>query len=368
MNGAPLFLLVLSLAAQNAGEAAAPLPSDATAQSASTQKSEAPKTDAPPPEADAPSSENSVEGSADAPAPKEPALFEMPMARAQLAFADHLFLDGDWYRSITEYRRYLFSVKGQGDDAARSAVAIGEALLRGEQFDAAGRQMDGVAQRASTLSLRRTALFGAGRAYLLDGRPELAKPRFRLLVKDEKAPETLREEAAWLLAWGHFDAGEMEAAEGVFDVVAQQQGRHAKQALGAKAALAERHDLELKSPLVAGLLSVVPGLGHIYLGQWAVGTGSFLWNALFITAATVAWIQGDFAVAAVLTIFELGWYAGSAFGAVAGTYRHNRDVIRNWRDDVLARYGKDRELPDMSTLSKKEDADPGSLIRLGGRF
>jgi hypothetical protein len=304
---------------------------------------------------------------ASAPTPA-PALQENGPAERQLHFADHLFMDGDWYRAITEYRRYLFMVKGQGDDASRSAVAIGEALLRGEQFDAAGRQLDGVAQRATRLELRQTALFGAGRAYLLDGRPELAKPRFRLLVKDDKTSPALREEASWLLAWGHFDAGEMETTENILDVLAAGGGRHAQQALGAKAALGERHDLQLKNPVVAGLLSVVPGLGHVYLGQWAVGAGSFMWNALFIAAATVAWIQGDFAVAAVLTIFELGWYSGSAFGAVAGTYRHNRDVIRNWRDDVMARYGMDREVPDMSALARKQDAKPGTLLRLGGRF
>jgi hypothetical protein len=358
MNALSVLLLTVALAAET--PTPAPPPDDVAAEKTDSQS-------AAPPQSAAESEATAPSPAAPTPAPK-PALFEEPGAIVQLAFADHLFLDGDWYRAITEYRRYLFMVKGQGDDAARSAVAIGEALLRGEQFDAAGRQLDGVAQRSSTFQLRQTALFGSGRAYLLDGRPELAKPRFRLLVKDDQTPEALRAEAAWLLAWGHFDAGEMEAAEGVLQVVADKGGRHAKEALGAKAALAERHDLELKSPLVAGLLSVVPGMGHIYLGQWAVGVGSFMWNALFITAATVAWIQGDFAVAAVLTIFELGWYAGSAFGAVAGTYRHNRDVIRNWRDDVLTRYARDREVPDMTVLSKKQDAKPGTLLRLGGRF
>lgn len=282
-----------------------------------------------------------------------------------LRFADHLFLDGDWYRSITEYRRYLWSVKGRGPDAERAAMAIGEALARGEQFDAAGRQLDGVAQRAGRLELRHEALFAAGRAYLLDGRPELAKPRFRLLVEDGATLPPLKMQSRWLLAWGHFDAGELEQARAYFQEIAEQKGEHAEEAAAIVKAIDGRDQVELKDPLLAGVLSLVPGLGHFYLGQWGVGTTSLVWNGLFIVAAVSAWLAGDWGVAAVLTIFELGWYSGGIFGAVAGAYRHNRDAVRNWRDDVLATWGTSRELPDMHQIEK---APPGTLLRFGGTF
>lgn len=303
------------------------------------------------------------------PAPTPPAASAPdPRAAETLDFADHLFLDGDWYRSITEYRRFLFQVKGRGSEAPRAALAIGEALLRGEQWDAAGRQLDGVAQRASALSLRRTALFGAGRAYLLDGRPELAKPRFRLLVDDEGTPSTLRQEAAWLLAWGHFDAGELEEAYRYFSAIAQAGGAHAQDAQGVAEALLDRDALETKDPVLAGALSLIPGLGHFYLGRWGVGLTSLVWNAVFIFATVQAWLTGQWGVAVVLTVFELGWYAGGVFGAVAGAYRHNRDAVRNWRDDILLRYGATRELPPMHVFDDEREALPGTLIRFGGTF
>lgn len=291
-----------------------------------------------------------------------------PRSREQLEFADHLFLDGDWYRSISEYRRFLFLVKGRGAEAPRAALAIGEALLRGEQWDAAGRQLDGVAQRASDMPLRRTALFGAGRAYLLDGRPELAKPRFRLLVDDAQAPDALRQEAAWLLAWGHFDAGELEQAYRYFTAIAQAGGPHAQDAQGVAEALLERDAIETKDPLLAGALSLIPGLGHFYLGRWGVGITSLTWNAVFLFATVQAWLTGQWGVAVVLTVLELGWYAGGVFGAVAGAVRHNRDAVRNWRDDILHRYGASRELPPMHVFDGKREALPGTLLRFGGEF
>lgn len=283
-----------------------------------------------------------------------------------LQFADHLFLDGDWYRAITEYRRFLYEVKGRGPEAERAALAIGEALARGEQWDAAGRQLDGVAQRAGNEDLRRAAMFSAGRAYLLDLRPELAKPRFRLLVEDGETEAKLKTQSRWLLAWGHFDAGELTEAREYFQQLADVKGGpHATEAAGIVKAIDAKDDVELKDPLLAGTLSLVPGLGHFYLGQWGVGTTSLVWNGLFIFAAISAWLSGDIGVAAVLSIFELGWYAGGVFGAVAGAVRHNRDAVKNWKDDVLVNYGATRELPEMHEIA---EAPPGTLLRFGGSF
>jgi TM2 domain-containing membrane protein YozV len=301
------------------------------------------------------------------PAPA-PEYIAPPAAVDQLNYADHLFLDGDWYRSIGEYRRFLYQVRGRGQEAPRAALAVGEALLRGTQYDAAGRQLDGVAQRTSSLQLRRTALFGAARAYLLDGRPELAKPRFRLISQEEGAPLFVCEESTWLLAWGHFDAGELEVALAIFEQIAAGGGRHALDAQGIVAKLKTKESLPTKNPLLAGALSLIPGLGHLYLGQVGVASTSAAWNALFIMAAAIAFLQGNWGPAIILTVFELGWYTGGIFGAMAGAYRHNRDVVRNWRDEILSDYGATRDIPDMHLFQGRNDAPPGSLVRFGGAF
>ncbi|OGQ12288.1 MAG: hypothetical protein A2138_00055 [Deltaproteobacteria bacterium RBG_16_71_12] len=285
---------------------------------------------------------------------------QQALAAHTLSYGDHLFLDGDWYRSISEYRRYLYLVRGTGQDAERAAMAIGEALLRGEQWDAAGRQLDGIAQRAGRLELRQQALFGAGRAYLLDQRPELAKPRFRLLVEDGGTEAKLKSEAVWLLAWGHFDAGELTEARAYFQRLVDERDAHAEQAKGVLAALDGYAKLESKDPLLAGALSLIPGLGHVYLGQWGIALTSATWNGLFIFAAVSAWLAGDWGVATVLTLMEVGWYAGGVFGAVAGAYRYNRDAVRNWRDEALASWGQSRELPGLHAV---EGALPGTIVR-----
>lgn len=287
----------------------------------------------------------------------------------ELAFADHLFLDGDYYRAITEYRRFLFAVRGRAPDAPRAAMAIGEALMRGEKWDAAGRQYDGIATRTQQVSLRQQALFAAGRAYLMDARPEMAKPRFRLLVEESTTPNALSHDASWFLAWGHFDAGELEDAYEVFLRIAQSDGAHAKDAQGVVSALLDKDKLDQKDPMLAGILSIVPGLGHFYLGRWGVGLTSLTWNGVFLFAMTHAWLTGQWGLALVLSVFELGWYTGGIFGAVSGAMRHNRDVIRNWRDDILLQYGASRELPAAHVFEDRLDqAPPGTWFRIGSSF
>jgi len=96
-----------------------------------------------------------------------------------------------------------------------------------------------------------------------------------------------------------------------------------------------------------------------------VALTSLSWNALFIVAATLAWVQGQWGPAIVLTIFELGWFSGGVFGAISGAYKHNRDAVRNWRDAILAEFGRSREMPDMYEFNENKDALPGTRMRFG---
>ena len=294
-----------------------------------------------------------------------PAKSHIVVGEQSLDFADHLFADGDFYRAITEYRRYLFQVKGQGDGAARAACAIGEALYRGGEYEAAAMQWDEVAQRAKASELRWQALFSAGMAYLSAEQSFAAKPRFRLVVEDENAPMVLRAHAQWFLAWGHLDAGEMELARMVLG------GLTASESLLKNQAQALLNDIEAealpegKSPLMAGLLSVVPGMGHFYLGQWQTGFTSMLWSGVLLGGAGYSAYTQDYVVAGALAVLGLGWYSGGAYGAISGAMQHNRDQIHNWREKILFQHGASRQLPDLRALQENGIFAPGTYPQLG---
>ena len=282
---------------------------------------------------------------------------------SSLKFADHLFADGDFYRAITEYRRYLFEVKGQGTFAPRAACAIGEALFRGGQFEAAARQWDEVAQRAHSIELRWQAIFSSGLAYLKAEQSFAAVPRFRLLVEDEKTPPVVRTHARWFLAWGYLDAGNLEMARQNLSVLAKPNGPLSSEATALLHALAPENLPKRKNPLMAGLLSAVPGLGHFYLGQWQVGFTSLLWSGLFFAGAGYSALNEDYVVAGALGLVGLGWYSGGAYGAIAGALQHNRDQVLNWRNGFCC--GASRQLPDVQDLQTNGTFSPGTYPHLG---
>ncbi|MFH1809224.1 MAG: hypothetical protein ABIJ09_10805 [Pseudomonadota bacterium] len=281
------------------------------------------------------------------------------LASFSLDYGDHLFRDGDYYRAIGEYRRYLYLTRGLGDDAQRVALAIGEAYLRARQLDAAASQFESVARRTHGQQ-RGVALVSAARAALLDDKPLLASRWLADAREHAQGDPVLLDEAMFLLGWARLGERDYDAARAAFAAIAAGQGPRKATAASVVAQLDQRDQLEQKNPLIAGALSLIPGLGHIYLGQWAVGVAALSWNALFIFATGWSIYTGEWGVAAVLAVFELSWFSGTMFGALNGAFRHNQDVVANWQDEIVGGFGRSRELGDVAEATGR----PGALPRL----
>ncbi|MBN2360418.1 MAG: hypothetical protein JXR83_13270 [Deltaproteobacteria bacterium] len=282
------------------------------------------------------------------------------LAEHALSYGDHLFNDGDYYRAIGEYRRFLYLARGLGPDAQRAAMAVGEAYLRGRQFEAAAAQFESVASRSQAGVLRTVALLNAGRAHLLGDRPLLAAARLADARDAAGADRALADEAMFLLGWARAGQKDWDGARSAFAGVAAHGGMRAASAADAVAHLDQRAGLEEKNPLLAGALSCLPGLGHMYLGQWSVGVAALMWNALFIGATGYSLYSQEWGVAVVLGVFEMSWFAGTMFGALNGAFRHNQDVVANWMDDLEGALGSAREIGPV----REAPGRPGDLERL----
>jgi len=101
-----------------------------------------------------------------------------------------------------------------------------------------------------------------------------------------------------------------------------------------------------KSPVVAGLLSIVPGLGHFYMEDYAVAITALTWNGLFGFATYDAFRRSSYGVGAVLAALELFWYSGTIYGAVAEAHRYNRDARKNYIERLDEAIGLDVDFPD----------------------
>lgn len=84
-----------------------------------------------------------------------------------------------------------------------------------------------------------------------------------------------------------------------------------------------------KSPLAAGLLSVIPGGGYVYDKQPASALTAFLVNGVLAFATASSFHKENYGVATVMTIFSLTFYTGNILGSVNGAKKYNKKRVED---------------------------------------
>jgi len=92
--------------------------------------------------------------------------------------------------------------------------------------------------------------------------------------------------------------------------------------------------LPSKNPTTAGVLAVVPGLGHLYCNRPKDAVVAFLLNGLTIWAAIEAFDEDLDVLGGVLLLLESGWYTGNIYSAVNSAHKYNRKVRNDFRGSL----------------------------------
>lgn len=105
-----------------------------------------------------------------------------------------------------------------------------------------------------------------------------------------------------------------------------------------------------KSPVVSGLLGMLPGLGFAYCGEYDNALRSLLLNALFIYAMADTAADEQWGAFAAVSFFELTWYTGSIYGGIDAAHRYNRQRLDTCRDTVAGDAGVSANLRQIPVL------------------
>ncbi len=242
-------------------------------------------------------------------------------------FAEHLFREGDYYRAITEYKRIMFM---EPDPVIRAwlKLRIGQSYLAGKKYTAAQAVFSELSGDNPIEKIKQAASFLLGRSYYLDSRYSQALDEFNGLLSEVHDPE-IRNATLFLVACVNIKIGALDEAKKVLSQVAANDPLSKRSQL--LVSMVDRGKrLPHKSPALAGLLSVVPGLGHVYIGEYEVGISAFVWNGMFAYAAIESFRHRLWGPAVLLSVVELMWYSGTIYGAVSGAHRFNRDAQLNF--------------------------------------
>lgn len=263
-----------------------------------------------------------------------------------LAFADALFNEGDYYRAITEYKRFLFMHPGDAR-AGRVQLQVGLAYRQAQQWEDARQTFEALSQQHPDPAIRARAAYLIGDTSYRQGRYAQAIEDLQAVL-EQYGQTAVGEQARYLLGWSHLRARQWPQATQSFEAVDTTSPLSlSSQALAAAARDADH--LPRKSPALAGLMSaVIPGTGHFYTGRWRDGTIALLLNGAFLAAGIEAVSAGNEAAAGLLLFFEAAWYSGTIYGAVNAAHKHNRDLEERWLQGLERQHS-----PTLRSLSQR---------------
>ena len=268
-------------------------------------------------------------------------------ADRELLRGDKHYYEGDFYRALTAYKNFLWE---HPDDPRADHVRLKKAWVyysAGEKRKAAGI-LDRLSQARAddTTGMWARHYLGqvaadadrysvASRAF--EGVIDLCRPFLQRTDQEIVDPDV--EQCIELTGRARLALADVNAALHDFDAAADHleqvpaQSEWAEQA-SEEADLVRGVTVPRKSPVLAGTLSIVPGLGHIYLGEVRNGLLAMAWNGIFIYGLVDSILSGNYGQAALIGLLETIWYSGTIFGAVSGAHRHNRDAKRIVEDGL----------------------------------
>lgn len=228
----------------------------------------------------------------------------------------------EYYRAITEYRRFLFAFP---HDTRRSMVhfRVGLAFYHGMDYGKALEVFGEVAKLYPDTPYGKQAWLWQGECLMRQDKYETAQDLYGAVGRSLPG-EGFGEHATYRHAWALLYRQEWQKAAERFQRIPTHHSFR-KTARQIADAILDQEDFARKSPLLAGVLSAaLPGSGQLYAGRQGDALLAFVLNGLFVVGIVEALNQGQIAMAGILGLFEVGWYVGNIYGAVNGVHKHNR--------------------------------------------
>ena len=251
----------------------------------------------------------------------------------QMHLGDAFMAEGEYYRAITEYKKYLILfTDGRQRDAA--LFQTGRAYYLGMEYAPAVQAFAELRSSFPASPHAADAAYLAGICNARLNRPDKAAVAFESAAVMTAAAE-IAPKARLGRSFVEFDRGNLTGARDelqrfLADFPADQRSGKVQTAL---TLLPQDGELPRKSPLAAGIFSaLVPGSGHVYAGHYGDGATAFLLDGLFITGTVVAVHHENYAVAGVVGVIGLPFYIGNIYGAANAASRWNLAVRKGLRD------------------------------------
>lgn len=249
-------------------------------------------------------------------------------ASRQFAFADHLFQNGEYRKATEEYQRFVFffpthelrrKAEFQIAEAYRLAGDLAKAIEYHQSLTRfSDTQPDPIAV---------DAYFMLSECYLQMRAVSQALLQLRNIIALCNKADVL-DKAHYRMGWIHANQGDWDGAKRAWNQLFEQ-GRFPKEQL-LKSVDEDMPHIPFKKPVLAGVLSVIPGLGQLYLGRGQDALVAFVFTGGTTWAAYEAFDNDLPVLGVMISMVAVSFYAGNIYGAISGAHKYNHNQIQQF--------------------------------------
>jgi len=253
----------------------------------------------------------------------------------QLQIADAFMDEGEYYRAITEYKKFVI-VFPDSEKTDYALFKMGMAYYHGEEYESSVRSLGTLRQKYPESSYAAQSEYFEGLAYWKLKKYQDAKTAFQTLAavytNSDYAPLALLADAMLGLDEENVGASKLGLEK---LVTAYPDYLGSTKATDAMKLLDQYQNRPAKSEALAGIMSaVVPGSGYFYAGHYGDGITAFLINGLAIAGTVTAIYQENYAVAAIVGGIGLPFYFGNIYGSANAAKKWNIAVGKDLRNRI----------------------------------
>ncbi len=274
----------------------------------------------------------------------------------QFKFAETYFNEGAFRQAIDEYRRFIYFFPNDArTDTAR--FRIGQSYMKNNDFEKAINGFKELLNRSPKADLLVGSYRLISECHVRLRQYDAAVLNLENLMALVDDPD-IKDETNYRIGWIYVETGSFETAREYFNRI--RLGNKTKYNMDHLFAELEKAPLiEKKSPVLAGTLSIVPGLGYLYCDRPRDALISFAVNGAMIYATYAAIDNDNPALGAILAFVELGFYSANIYGSATSAHKFNRRK----KQDFIESLKRNSRLQLSSTHRSK-----GLLLTLQYRF
>lgn len=244
-----------------------------------------------------------------------------PGADQQYDYADSLFEANDYLAAIVEFKRFIFFFK----DDIRVIIAeykIGQSYFYNRNYGEALAFFTQIQEKADLNEIGFKSGLMVSRIYeKLNDIPSAIDTLQDMLSITKEVNQ--RDKIFYQLGWLYVESGDLKQGRYFFDSITTP-GQLSFKINPLSERLDKQKNIPQKSPMIAGLLSVIPGGGYLYCGRYNDALISFVINSALIYGAYESFDEDLPVLGGIITFIELGFYAGNVYGGISSAHKYNK--------------------------------------------